>query len=74
MSSKHGGLRLGAGAKPKDPEEKNVPHALTVPGRIKNWLIEYKNRTGKSKNAFIVEAIEEKIEREGSQITEKREG
>lgn len=59
----HGGPNRGQGRKPK-PSEKYVDIHLKVPPRLAEWLKLNRARTGKAVNAFIVEAIAEKIETE----------
>lgn len=59
--TKRGGLREPKGGRPPKPSEKYVDIHLKVPPYQAEWLKLNRERTGKAVNAFIVEAIEQKI-------------
>lgn len=60
MPNTHGGSNRGQGRKPK-PSEKYIDIHLKVPPHQAEWLKRYREQFGKAANAFIVEAIEQKI-------------
>jgi hypothetical protein len=61
MSNKHGGARKGAGRKSSPAKYRG--RYLKLPPDVENWLKEHRKKTGKPINQFIIEAIQEKIER-----------